>query len=167
MWRISATSAVARVRASRVAAAVTALALAGCGGAQAPSEAAADRAAVRADIVAAVAVLGSGNPEVVPVPRPAARPCTVVALLETRETPRADAIARIAAVLTGRGWRQQSDGDERVFTRARWQLDVGAGTWPYARLLDLVADGQRPEGDTFTGVIAFGRRDGCPVAAPG
>ncbi|MFF9620540.1 hypothetical protein [Streptomyces griseosporeus] len=34
-----------------------------------------------------------------------------------------------------------------------------------ADIVDLVADGQRPEGDTFTGVIAFARRDGCP--APG
>lgn len=165
MWRIS--SAVARVRASRVAAAVAALALAGCGGAQAPSEAAVDRASVRADITVALDALGAGHPQVVPVPEPAARPCTVVALLATRKTPPADATARIAAVLTARGWQQQGDGGEQAYTRARWRLDVGAGTWPYARLLDLVADGQRPEGDTFTGVIASARRDDCPATAPG
>ncbi|MGV9272493.1 hypothetical protein [Streptomyces griseosporeus] len=147
---------------------VTAAVLAGCGGAHPPPEAGPDdRALVRADVTVALDALGSGHPQVVSVPRPAARPCTVVALLQTREAPRAAATARIAAVLTGRGWRQQSDGDERVFTRARWQLDVDAGVWPYARLLGLVADGQRPEGDTFTGVLAVARRDGCPAAAPG
>jgi hypothetical protein len=167
MWRISSTSAVARVQASGVAAAVTALALAGCGGAQAPSEATADRATVRADIVAAVEAVGAGHSQVVPVPEPGARPCTVVVLLATREAPRADATARIAAVLTGRGWRQAGAplGDERVYSHARWRLDVGAGTWPHARLLDLVADEQRPEGDTFTGVIASARREGCPAGA--
>ncbi|MFF9280366.1 hypothetical protein [Streptomyces griseosporeus] len=148
-----------------MAAALAALALAGCGAAQAPSEAADDHATVRADIVTAVEATGSGHPQVVPVPEPAARPCTVVVLLATREAPRSDAAARIAAVLTARGWRQQGDGDERVYTRARWRLDVGAGTWPYARLLDLVADEQRPEGDTFTGVIASARRAGCPAGA--
>ncbi|MBM4824884.1 hypothetical protein HXP45_28025 [Streptomyces actuosus] len=153
-----------------MAAAVAALALAGCGGAQAPSEAAVDRVTVRADTLAALKATGAGHPHVVPVPEPAARPCTVVALLATQEAPRAQATARIAAVLTGRGWRRQGGplrGDEGVYTRAGWRLDVGAGTWPYARLLDLVAEEQRPEGDTFTGVIAVARRDGCPAAAPG
>ncbi|MFE2265730.1 hypothetical protein [Streptomyces griseosporeus] len=147
---------------------VTAAALAGCGGAHPPPEAGPDdRALVRADITVALDALGSGHPQVVSVPRPAARPCTVVVLLATREAPRADATARIAAVLAGRGWRQAGAplGDERVYTRARWRLDVGAGTWPYARLLDLVADEQRPEGDTFTGVIASARREGCPAGA--
>ncbi|WP_437100133.1 hypothetical protein [Streptomyces sp. enrichment culture] len=161
------------VRAARavLAAVVTAVALAGCGGGDAPPKAGGDRAAVRADVVAAVEAGGTGRPRVVPAPQPEAQACTVVVLLETRDVPHGDAGTRMAAVLTGRGWKQREHsregGDQRVFTRDGWRLDLGAARWPHDRFLELVADGQRPEGDTFTGVIAFARHDGCPAPAPG
>ncbi|MFE9905634.1 hypothetical protein [Streptomyces achromogenes] len=85
--------------------------------------------------------------------------------------PQGDASARMAAVLTGRGRKlrehSREGGDQRVFTRDGWRLDLGAARWPHDRLLELVADGQRPQSDTITGVIAFARHGGCPAAAPG
>ncbi|MFF9025655.1 hypothetical protein [Streptomyces eurythermus] len=172
MRHIRPAPAVTGMRAARavLAAAVTAVALAGCGGGDAPPEAGGDRAAVRADVVAAVGAGGVGRPRAVPAPEPGAEACTVVVLLETPNVPQADVGARMAAVLTGRGGKREhsrEDGDQRAFTRDGWWLDLGTPRWPHDRLLELVADGQRPEGDTFTEVIAFARQGGCPAAAPG